>query len=75
MICPFCKKEVELEYSMIALDKPYLNLKLHKDCYRQISENLNENVPLLLETWYNIIRENNGKEPKKRGRKPKNFSN
>ena len=33
MICFHCKKEIEQERMMIALDRPYLNLFFHRECY------------------------------------------
>lgn len=35
-ICPECKKEVtSKEYFMVALERPYMNLFFHKDCFKK----------------------------------------
>lgn len=55
-ICILCKKEILLEdlKYMIALEKPYLNLIVHRDCYNSC-DNLKEFLSNSLEEYLNLI--------------------
>jgi hypothetical protein len=60
MICPYCEKEVKVfkdgsDYRMVALDRPYVNLFFHRDCFINL-ENDGDLFAFLTkntEKWYN----------------------
>jgi hypothetical protein len=55
VICPFCSKEViDSDYMMIGLDRPYINLMFHRECYNKIKSNLNEYLGQSFQEWYNL---------------------
>lgn len=59
--CVECQKEVvpSTPYKMVALEKPYINLFFHRDCYNSVLLEIEgwENLPVYLarnlEVWYN----------------------
>jgi len=63
--CLICGQEMSPgTYRMVAFDKPYLNIFIHKDCYANISQEEFINKVLL---WYNNNRngeQNAGKHGK-----------
>ena len=76
MMCFFCSKEIDdsSEKFMLGLDKPYVNLWFHRDCWRKIKNNFEdyfsqfsvEDVIIKLEKMKNNT-ENSGKNNVKRG--------
>ena len=54
-ICIYCKKKVYKEDKkyMVGLEKPYINLFLHMDCYKKIKDNLLEFLENNLEDYIN----------------------
>jgi hypothetical protein len=41
-ICTRCHKEIEGDYKMVPMEKPYLNLFFHRDCFSEISDELED---------------------------------
>ena len=80
MWCVNCREEVERkmgEYTMVAVDVPYINLFFHKKCLEDIEKKYNNNLSLYLtenyEIWYNIYEEYE-KANKKRRKRGKTYS-
>ena len=77
-ICIHCEKEIEGDYKLIALDKPYKNLFLHPECKHAVHKEFGTGSDGMLiyltqtyEKWYNM-EENVGKRLKnKRKRRRK----
>ena len=40
MICFYCGKEIDDLRSFMALDKPYVNLPFHRDCYKGLDNEM-----------------------------------
>jgi hypothetical protein len=61
MICIVCKEEVLKtdDKFYLGLDKPYVNLPLHRKCWLSIKDKLNYFLPENEELLYNIIEESN----------------
>lgn len=59
MKCLVCDEDVIEDKIMVGLDIPYFNLWLHKACFRQIKNELNEFLQKNKEKLYNIIVEQN----------------
>jgi len=55
MICIYCKKEIKKgdDKFMLGLEKPYINLPLHRGCYKKIKNNLLEFLNENLEDYLN----------------------
>ncbi len=69
MICIVCRKELRLEDDkfMLALDRPYLNLWVHKSCWNQIKDNLKDFFTQeVIEFMYNNIVNGDKNERKSR---------
>lgn len=74
MICLVCKKEVlkDQDKFMVGLDIPYVNLWFHRECYRQIENDINNFVLQNIEMVYNYNRGgNNVERSNKNERKPR----
>ena len=54
-MCIYCKKEIKNEDKkfILGIEKPYMNLKLHRDCYLKIRDNLVEFLEKNLEDYLN----------------------
>lgn len=54
MTCIFCNQEVTEDKFMLAIERPYLNLYVHKACYKNsmdsIQQFLEENLEKYLKT-------------------------
>lgn len=44
MICPVCDEEIEDKdrYFQVAVDVPYVNIRLHRNCYINLRERLGD---------------------------------
>jgi hypothetical protein len=75
MICIVCKEEVlgTDDKTMLGIDKPYINLWLHKACYRSIIDDLDsfftqQTIEFMYNT-YILNKDKNGKNTRKNSRK------
>jgi len=57
MICIICKEKVEKDQKkfMLALDIPYINLWLHRDCFWFNKENINQILIDNIDLIYSLI--------------------
>lgn len=61
--CPVCKKEIqpeEIRY-MLGLEKPYMNIFFHMECYKSISdmtEFLKQNIDSIIQNLYENKKKN-----------------
>lgn len=59
MICPVCDEVILDDKFMFSLEKPYMNVYLHKNCYLKIRDNLlayltvPENIDKFMKTYEN----------------------
>jgi len=55
IVCPYCKNNINPEQSkfMYPLEKPYMNIYFHLECYKNIEDML-EFLQNNTEIWYNI---------------------
>lgn len=61
--CPVCKKEIQLEEIryMLGLEKPYMNIFFHMECYKSISdmtEFLKQNIDSIIQNLYENKKKN-----------------
>jgi hypothetical protein len=58
MLCIVCEKEVlpQDEKFYLGVDIPYINLQLHRTCWKDIKDNYCDFLPKKKELLYNIVR-------------------
>ena len=68
MRCPYCIEHIkdDDDVMMIGLDKPYLNLYMHKGCYSRVAEHINKFLQENSEIIEQIYKESIASKSKKK---------